>query len=366
MISGLTEVPMKRCDLKNNRGVALLITVTIITLLITVVVELNRTVRSAVVSTGLTRDQITLEQMASSGIQTAMAILVKDKMSSESDSLQEGWAIPEKLSEIVRAIPFEEGKLDIHIGDELGKIQINALVRYPEGQQFNISQRMLWDRLLGGLVSQFEFGEEIDPAAMLNAIKDWLDSNDDDAITGLTGAESGYYEDLDPPYACRNGPLPHLNELILIKGIKPEMFYGVGQIPGLADYLTIYGMSPATGKGFQFAGNININTAPVEILAALLPPGNEDLALEIDRYRTEESNGHFVHDISQPTWYQNVPGLSAVRIDPNLITTLSDIFRIQSKATLHDLSLTTTVIVLRERDTETGRWQCKVLQWKTD
>ncbi len=357
---------MKLCDLKNNRGVALLITVTIITLLITVVLELNRTVRSAIVSTAMTRDRVTLEQMASSGIQAAMALLVKDKMSTKSDSLQEAWAIPAKLKEVMRDIPFEEGNLAIHIGDELGKIQINALVRYPEGQQFNMSQRVLWDRMLGGLVSQFELEEEIDPAAMINAIKDWLDSNDDDAISGLTGAESGYYEDLDPPYACRNGPLSHLSELLLIKGIKPEMLYGVGDVAGLADYLTIYGMSPAQGKGFQFAGTININTAAVEILAALLPPGNEDLALEMDRYRTEESNGRFNHDISEPTWYQNVPGLSAIRIDPNLITTISDIFRIESKATLQDLSLTTTVIVLRKRDTKTGRWQCKVLQWMTD
>lgn len=357
---------MKRCDLKNNRGVALLITVTIITLLITVILELNRKVRSAVVSTGMTEDQVTLEQMASSGIQAAMALLVKDKMSTASDSLQEEWAIPAKLKEVVGDIPFEEGNLVIHIGDELGKIQINALVRYPAGQQFNMSQRMLWDRMLGGLVSQFELDEAIEAAAMMNAIKDWLDSNDDDAISGLTGAESGYYEDLDPPYACRNGPLPHLSELLLIKGIQPEMFHGVDGVAGLAEYLTIYGMSPAQGNGFQFAGNININTAPVEILAALLPPGDEDLALEMDRYRKEESNGRFIHDISEPTWYQNVPGLSAVQIDPKLISIASDTFRIESRATLHDLSLTTTVIVLRKRDTKTGRWQCKVMQWKTD
>ncbi len=357
---------MKHCDLKNNRGVALLITVTIITLLITVILELNRKVRSAVVSTGMAKDQITLEQMASSGIQAAMALLVKDKMSTESDSLQEEWAIPAKLKEVVGDIPFEEGNLDIHIGDELGKIQINALVLYPAGQQFNMPQRILWDRMLGRLVSHFELGEESDPAAMINAIKDWQDSNDDDAITGLTGAESGYYEDLDPPYACRNAPLSHLSELLLIKGIKPELFYGIDDVSGLADYLTIYGMSPAQGKGFQFAGNININTAPVEILAALLPPGNEDLALEMDRYRTEESDDRFTHDISEPTWYQNVPGLSAVQIDPKLISTASDIFRIESKATLHDLSLTTTVIVVRKRDAKTGRWQCKVLQWMTD
>ncbi len=357
---------MIRCDLKNNRGVALLITVTIITLLITVIIELNRKVRSAVVSTGMTKDQVTLEQMAASGIQAAMALLVKDKMSTKSDSLQEEWAIPAKLKEVAGDIPFDEGSLDIYIGDELGKIQINALVRYPEGQQFNMSQKILWDRMLGGLVSQFEFEEEFDTTTMINAIKDWLDSNDDDAITGLTGAESGYYEDLDPPYACRNGPLPHLSELLLIKGVKPEMFSGIDEVAGLAHYLTIYGMSPAQGNGFQFAGNININTAPVEILAALLPPGSEGLALEMDRYRTEESNDRFIHDISEPTWYQNVPGLSAVQIDPNLITTISDIFRIESKATLHDLSLTTTVIVLRKRDTKTGRWQCKVMQWKTD
>jgi len=64
----------------------------------------------------------------------------------------------------------------------------------------------------------------MDPSAIINSIKDWLDSGDDDAITGLSGAESAYYQDLDPPYPCRNGPFPHLGELALLKGVTAELF----------------------------------------------------------------------------------------------------------------------------------------------
>ncbi len=48
---------------------------------------------------------------------------------------------------------------------------------------------------------------------IINSLKDWLDSGDDDAITGLSGAESDYYEGLEPPYSCKNGPMDNLGEV---------------------------------------------------------------------------------------------------------------------------------------------------------
>ena len=66
--------------------------------------------------------------MASSGVHAAMALLVKDKGESNFDSLQEDWANPEKIDEILQEIPFDNGKLAVVITDELSKIQVNALV----------------------------------------------------------------------------------------------------------------------------------------------------------------------------------------------------------------------------------------------
>jgi general secretion pathway protein K len=59
--------------------------------------------------------------MASSGIHAAMAMLVKDKMESNVDSLQEDWANSEKINEILQSFPFEDGKITVKISDELGR-----------------------------------------------------------------------------------------------------------------------------------------------------------------------------------------------------------------------------------------------------
>ena len=117
--------------LGNNRGIALLVTLAIITILIPVTLEMNRKMLSAVFSAAATRDRITLLNMASSGIEIGKAMLVKDKNDSDTDSLQEDWAESEKISEVLKDIPFEKGTIALTIGDELGKIQINSLVKYP-------------------------------------------------------------------------------------------------------------------------------------------------------------------------------------------------------------------------------------------
>jgi len=76
---------------------ALLITLSVITVLIAASLELNRRARVSVFSAAATRDRHTLSTMALSGINLAMAVLVKDKMESEIDSIQENWADPDKM-----------------------------------------------------------------------------------------------------------------------------------------------------------------------------------------------------------------------------------------------------------------------------
>ena len=83
--------------LANNRGIALLITISITTILVAAALEYNRRARYEVLSTAAVRDRLTLSYMASSGIHTAMALLIKDKGESNFESLQEDWANPEKI-----------------------------------------------------------------------------------------------------------------------------------------------------------------------------------------------------------------------------------------------------------------------------
>ena len=356
---------MLKTILTNNRGIALLITISIITVLIAGVLEWNRKVRTSVVVSATARDRVTQSYMAASGVHAAMALLIKDKMDSDSDSLQEDWANPEKIDEAVRQIPFEDGTVTFKITDELGKIQINALVRYPEGQQFNEAQRGLWDRFLRLLPAPENYQEESDPNAIINSIKDWLDSGDDEAITGLSGAESGYYQGLEPPYPCRNGPFYHLGELALVKGVTAELLNGAGETPGISQYVTVHGITNTEEKKITFEGKININTAELPVLTALLPSDSHDIAQAIYDYRLETNDLAYIHDLSKPNWYQNVPGAGGIQIDPDLITTQSDIFSIDVDASLHDMRIRVTAVVQRGKDKKSGRWGCRVLNWQT-
>jgi DNA uptake protein ComE-like DNA-binding protein len=56
-----------------------------------------------------------------------------------------------------------------------------------------------------------------------DAIIDWRDA---DSNPGANGAESSYYNTLNPPYNCKNAPFETLEELLYVKGMTPALLYG--------------------------------------------------------------------------------------------------------------------------------------------
>ncbi len=356
--------------LKNNRGIALLVTLSVTTVMVVASLEMNKKVRSAVFSAAAARDRITLMNMASSSVNAAEAMLIKDKEDSESDSLQEDWANADKRKEILSEIPFENGSVSVSISDELGKIQINSLVQYPGGRQFNESQKVMWERFLNFLKlqndAQNDVFEDLEPMTIIDSVKDWIDSGDDDAITGLNGAESEYYQDLDPPYSSKNAPFDNINELELVRGVTPALFQDTGGEQGLSRYITVFGIIKSGDNSFSYDGKININTADLPTLAAILPAGSEDFAPVLFDYRGETSDSGYVHVLTSPQWYKNVPGMADITIDPNLITIASDVYRIESTATLMEMKMKITAVIRREKNDKTGKWICRVLRWDVE
>lgn len=61
------------------------------------------------------------------------------------------------------------------------------------------------------------------PQELIASLLDWLDP-DDEPREG--GAESDYYEGLDPPYDAKNGPLDSIEELLLVRGWTAALLYG--------------------------------------------------------------------------------------------------------------------------------------------
>jgi general secretion pathway protein K len=351
--------------LKNSRGIALLVTLSVMTVLVAASLEYNRRARFELVSSAAARDQLTMTEMAKAGVQVAMAILAKDKAENDTDTLMDDWADPVKIEEVLRDFPFEDGRLSLLIRDEMGKIQVNALVNFPEGRQFNEPQRRLWERFLQYFVDRKELKldlkDDSEPAAIINSLKDWLDSGDDDAITGLSGAESSTYEDREPPYPARNGPVRDLDELLLVKGITPELFYGRPEIPGISGHLTVHG---ADGTGLAFPGRINLSTAELPVLFALVPAENNDLVETLDELRRDMISGKQTVNLKDPNWFAQIPGLADLKLDPKVITASSDVFRVESTATLHDADVTITAVVQRVQAPKAGKWTCRILSWQ--
>ena len=88
-----------------------------------------------------------------------------------------------------------------------------------------------------------------------DSLQDWRDANDDHR---LNGAESDdYYLKLPIPYRAHNANLESVSELLQIKGVKPEIYYGSEGKAGLVDLVTV-----------KTPGQINMNTASPDVLRA--------------------------------------------------------------------------------------------------
>jgi general secretion pathway protein K len=67
----------------------------------------------------------------------------------------------------------------------------------------------------------------LDSGTLIAAIEDWRDP---DTLTRMGGAESDYYLSLPRPYWAKDGPIDHLSELLLIRGVTPALFWGPGRV----------------------------------------------------------------------------------------------------------------------------------------
>ncbi|MBN2539727.1 MAG: type II secretion system minor pseudopilin GspK [Deltaproteobacteria bacterium] len=320
--------------LSNNRGVALILVILMIAVIIALTLQLNLSSRSEVYEAANLRDGIKLLYIAKSGLYGGETFLIED--SNNFDSLNEDWANLELISAGSSAF-FDEGHFMLNITDESGKIPINQLVK-DGGYSSDIEDVLI--RFL--TLPEFNLDEH-QAGDIIDAVKDWID--EDDEITGF-GAENMYYEDLDPPHSCKNGPLDSVDELLMIKGITRALYYGTGETPGIREYLTVYG-----------TGTININTAPGLVLMALSDEITGEMVSNMEEFRKDEQN-----NLSDPSWYNDVPGMDGITIPSALISVKSDTFNIISTGVLNNMSKRISSVVKRN----SGKKTVQILSWKVD
>jgi general secretion pathway protein K len=80
-------------------------------------------------------------------------------------------------------------------------------------------------------------GTEVTSVA--NSILDWID---EDGLRRAESAEKDYYLSRGTsPYWPKNNEIESIEELLLVKEVTPEIFYGNEQRPGLKDFFSAYG-----------------------------------------------------------------------------------------------------------------------------
>jgi general secretion pathway protein K len=159
---------------------------------------------------------------------------------------------------------------------------------------------------------------------------DWLDGDD---FPEPRGAEKSHYLSLTPPYSARNGLLFTLGELGRVEGFTATVR---AQLDGT---ITVV---PANNT------KINVNTAPLEVLAALFPAVNPQVLDQFVRSREETP----VHGPSELR--------GRLGIDPrvpvetlNLTDVRSEFFTIHALATVAPISQGLAVVVQRRAATVT-------------
>jgi general secretion pathway protein K len=137
-------------------------------------------------------------------------------------------------------------------------------------------------------------------STIIASIQDWLDRDDE---THSSGAETEFYQSLSPPYVAKNGPIDDISELLLIKGVTPDVYWGPSYSnhlysakPNQTGFSTLSSMPAAAPVGLVDIftpisnGKINLNTASNAVLQ-MIPGIDQNMADHIIQMRSEAPIG---------------------------------------------------------------------------
>ena len=223
---------------RNQKGLALVLTLLAVVLITTMVVEFSYGVYTGTNTLYNWRDAQRLSLMARSGVSVSANFLMNLLETQE-------FSYPGFIEMPVEN-PFEDfrGVILVRIEDENAKFNLNTIV-FANGL-LNETAYFTFQRLLKAL----SLNEKI-----ADRVADWIDP---DREQRLRDSETG----------ARNAPLLSTDELSLIPGIEKDEY------TSLLPYVTVFG-----------DGLVNLNGAEKPVLRSLHPEITDDLAARVIEYR---------------------------------------------------------------------------------
>lgn len=226
--------------MRNERGVILIMVIWALTVLMVIAIELARTMRIEGLTATTYHEEVETYYLSLAGLHRALYAVLRAQQQGRSmldapggvGGLQRGLssdtqksAAQEKQEIWVRGDgrwqneEFGAGGYWVRVVDEGGKINLNRVDEAALRQAF------------------VNLGFEVKSSENLtDAILDWRDT---DSLVRLHGAESDDYLAQRVPYPAKDGPFDTLDELLLIRGVTPALFYGQGGA-GLRDLFSVY------------------------------------------------------------------------------------------------------------------------------
>jgi general secretion pathway protein K len=230
-----------------DEGIVLIVVLWVMTGLAALTLSFSRESRIEVMATRNARSMERAYYIARAGMENTIYRIIQRRMTPVSQTaIGGGEPGPIDIGKVTGS--FDGGFWRVNIQDESGKININT-----------VSEQQL-DALIraAGI-------ENPDALILVESILDWRDT---DSISRANGAEDEYYQSLDPPYMAKNSRFDAVEELLLVRGMTRDYFYGkpermqdgtVEYKYGLSRFVTVY----------STRDQINVNHAALPVLLSI-------------------------------------------------------------------------------------------------
>ena len=270
---------MMRIPMHRQRGTAIITALLVVLLATSIAAFLLVQQSRALTRTARATERAQAILFARPMLQWARAALFEFQKNNQSVDLTQRWAQP------IAAAPIEGALASGFFRDEAGRFNVNSIVN-DDGKR-NDADIAIFKRLLENLALSPELS---------NALVDWIDRDDETSFPG--GAEDSAYLALAQPFRAANQRIVQIEELYSVKG------FDIATINKLKPFITAL---PAQTK-------ININTAPEEVLAAVLPTlGKAAMGELLSRRMARPFKSTDGEDGIQ-TYFKNVPAETGVSI----------------------------------------------------
>lgn len=363
-----------------ERGLALIVVLWILTFLGVVFTTFTFSMRTELAAAGNFRQEAEAYYLAEAGVYRAAAEIINADRNVAPDSTlydasTERWhANPAAYQNVA----LGGGHYWVTVTDEESKIPLNppaALV--PQ-----------YDAILRRLFSNAGVTDEKLVSTIVDSIQDWRDI---DNLHRVNGAEDDYYLSRSTPYRQKNGDFTAIDELLLVKGMTPEILYGnitntqrraelQAQLPWERDIRPGEYLGVARHLSIFSSGKVNVNTTGPEVMMALgLTAAETKSVLERRAAVPFKTPREFMDNLTSifvggRQGFQVIPGgqpgVASLEQIRALFDQIADVrsrhFVVRSAGRMAGSRLTVPIVAILRNDGGAGRPKLSVQLWSLD